>query len=145
MGPYRSFNWCLPYSRSVVGTGGVIDYGKFEYEQVLRDAGSKAINLPIDYLSLLCGFMLLQHPSLLTEDEMKSSCNVPAKISFRYKLSQPHNVVDIKRPPFAKVPQYFFASTKAPSVPSMSANLRSHVAWTLIGELKHLKEVISSA
>lgn len=102
-----------------VGTCATLDYGKFVCEQLIRDAGSEAIKLPIVYPSLLCGLILKQHTDIVKEEKVKSFLVALGMISFNYKVFQSYPATDISACP----PQFVYLSL-APCLPKLPLCLR---------------------
>lgn len=48
-----------------IGTRRAFDFGKYIFEQVLKQAFFTAVKMPICFPSLICGIILNQYPSIL--------------------------------------------------------------------------------
>ncbi|XP_050890348.1 uncharacterized protein LOC127095744 [Lathyrus oleraceus] len=77
----------------VVGTKRAFDFGKYIFEQVLKQAFSTVVKMPICFPSLICGIILNQHPSILLPiDSVKKRDSF---LSLHYKLFAGTHVSDI--------------------------------------------------
>jgi hypothetical protein len=70
-----------------------MDYGAYIFEQTVRHAKTMVVKLLIAFVTLLCGIILDQQPSI------KTDANVPKKrespLTLHYKLFGKHHVPDI--------------------------------------------------
>ncbi|XP_050875822.1 uncharacterized protein LOC127079487 [Lathyrus oleraceus] len=77
----------------VVGKKRAFDFGKYIFEQVLKQAFSTAVKMPICFPSLVYGIILNQHPSILLP--MDSVKKMESPLSLHYKLFAGTHVPDI--------------------------------------------------
>ncbi|XP_050915810.1 uncharacterized protein LOC127130897 [Lathyrus oleraceus] len=77
----------------VVGTRRAFDFGKYIFEQVLKQVFSTAINMPICFPSLICGVILNQHPGILLPIDSVKKRDSP--LPLHYKLFAGTHVLDI--------------------------------------------------
>ncbi|XP_050875114.1 uncharacterized protein LOC127078725 [Lathyrus oleraceus] len=76
-----------------VGTRIAFDFGKYIFEQVLKQAFSTAVKMPICFQSLICGIILSQHPGILLPIDSVKKKDSP--LSLHYKLFAGTHVPDI--------------------------------------------------
>ncbi|XP_058774613.1 uncharacterized protein LOC131648896 [Vicia villosa] len=76
-----------------VGTKTKFDYGSYIFDQTMKHAGSFSVKGPIAFPSLICGIILNQYPSILSEND--SICKRESTLSFHYELFQGTHVPDI--------------------------------------------------
>lgn len=77
----------------VVGTKRAFDFGKYIFEQVLKQALSTAVKMPICFPSLIYGIILNQHPGILLPIDSVNKKDSP--LSLHYKLFVGSHVPDI--------------------------------------------------
>ncbi|XP_050889000.1 uncharacterized protein LOC127094183 [Lathyrus oleraceus] len=70
----------------------VFDFGKYIFEQVLKQAFSTAVKMPICFASLICGIILNQHPGIFLPIDSVKKRNSP--LSLHYKLFAGTHVPD---------------------------------------------------
>ncbi|XP_050915896.1 uncharacterized protein LOC127130988 [Lathyrus oleraceus] len=68
----------------VVGIKRAFDFGKYIFEQVLKQAFSTAVKVPICFPSFICGIILNQHPGILLPMDNVKKRDSP--LSLHYKL-----------------------------------------------------------
>jgi hypothetical protein len=64
------------------------DFGSYVFEQTMKHAQSYAVKMPIVFISLICGIILSQDPSILVSADVMSKRESP--LSLHYKLLQGH-------------------------------------------------------
>ncbi|XP_050918907.1 uncharacterized protein LOC127136390 [Lathyrus oleraceus] len=77
----------------VIGTKKVFDFGKYIFEQVLKQAFSTTVKMPIYFPSLICGIILNQHPGILFPIDSVKKKDSP--LSLHYKLFAGTYIPDI--------------------------------------------------
>ncbi|XP_050895149.1 uncharacterized protein LOC127101745 [Lathyrus oleraceus] len=68
----------------VIGTRREVDFGKYIFEQVLKQTFSTAVKMPIRFPSLIYGIILSQHPGILLPIDSVKKMDSP--LSLHYKL-----------------------------------------------------------
>ncbi|XP_050896246.1 uncharacterized protein LOC127102984 [Lathyrus oleraceus] len=76
-----------------IGTRRAFDFGKYIFEQVLKQTFSNAVNMHICFPSLICGIILNQHPGILFPIDIVNKREYP--LSLNYKLFAGTHVPDI--------------------------------------------------
>ncbi|XP_050902615.1 uncharacterized protein LOC127114756 [Lathyrus oleraceus] len=76
-----------------VGTKRAFDFGNYIFEQVLKQAFSTAVKMPICFPSLICGIILNQHSGILLPIDSVKKRDSP--LSLHYKLFAGTHVLDI--------------------------------------------------
>lgn len=77
----------------VIGTRRAFDFGKYIFEQVLKQAFSTIVKRPICFLFLICGIILNQHLGILLPIDSVKKRDSP--LSLHYKLFARTYVPDI--------------------------------------------------
>ncbi|XP_050916070.1 uncharacterized protein LOC127131179 [Lathyrus oleraceus] len=67
-----------------IGTRRAFDFGKYIFEQVLKQTFSTTMKMPICFPSLICGIILNQHPGILLPIDSVKKRESP--LSLQYKL-----------------------------------------------------------
>ncbi|XP_050920438.1 uncharacterized protein LOC127138075 [Lathyrus oleraceus] len=76
-----------------IGTRRIFYFGKYIFEQVLKQAFSTAVKMPIYFPSLICGIFLNQHPGILLPIDSVKKMESP--LFLHYKLFAETRVPDI--------------------------------------------------
>lgn len=76
-----------------IGTGTLIHAGYLIFQQILRHVNTYDINISICFPQILIGFLLAQHPNIITDDEVAGPA--PRIIVLSYKLFQGSHVSDL--------------------------------------------------
>ncbi|XP_050897098.1 uncharacterized protein LOC127103905 [Lathyrus oleraceus] len=77
----------------VIGTRRTFDFGKYIFEQVMKQAFSTVVKMPICFPSLMCGIIPNQHPRILLPIDSVKKMESP--LSLHYKLFAGTHVPDI--------------------------------------------------
>lgn len=109
-----------------IGIGETFDYGEYVFEQILKQAESFVVKLPIDFPSFIYGILIKQNPVILSVEDI-SSVN-PNSLNFSYRLFARNPVPDIVFPIIQNFDiTYLTTEGKLSKVPPMSGTSRGHV------------------
>ncbi|KAK2397063.1 hypothetical protein QL285_058685 [Trifolium repens] len=77
-----------------VGTGTMFNYGAHIFDETVQHGKTWAVRMPIAYPSLICGIVLAQHPTILTDDDEVSKRESP--LDFHPRLFEGKHAADIE-------------------------------------------------
>ncbi|KAK2368384.1 hypothetical protein QL285_081581 [Trifolium repens] len=77
-----------------VGTGTMFNYGAHIFDETVQHGKTWAVRMPIAYPSLICGIILAQHPTILTDDDEVSKRESP--LDFHPRLFEGKHAADIE-------------------------------------------------
>lgn len=70
-----------------------MDVGELIFQQIFRHVDICDINIPICFPPLIIGFLLAQHPKVITDDEMMGPA--PKSLTLNYKIFQGSHVSNL--------------------------------------------------